>query len=216
MPASRNVMARLQVFILPDGETHHAQVGFGDTAQCPLLADFVEKVGAGARRHSCACWTRDLCSSGCHCLRPIGEELCEHPEVLGCSGQMELVPGSIRAAQAQPVEPQDALQMSPLEDQQLAGLIMWIPGGLVSAGAALALAAKWISRVSAHGESLAAGAGSRSITPCRSLRCLLAIPRESSRKHGHFLMEEIPVPPGQFSIESTRSARKRRSISSIA
>lgn len=32
----------------------------------------------------------------------------------------------------------------PLEDQQLAGLIMWIPGGLVYAGAALALAAKWI------------------------------------------------------------------------
>ena len=34
--------------------------------------------------------------------------------------------------------------LSPLEDQQLAGLIMWIPGGLVYAGAALALAAKWI------------------------------------------------------------------------
>ena len=36
--------------------------------------------------------------------------------------------------------------LPPLEDQQLAGLIMWIPAGLIYAGAALALAGIWIAR----------------------------------------------------------------------
>lgn len=43
-----------------------------------------------------------------------------------------------------------AWRLTPLEDQQLAGLIMWIPGGLIYAGAALALAASWISTGSRH------------------------------------------------------------------
>ena len=34
--------------------------------------------------------------------------------------------------------------LTPLEDQQLAGLIMWVPAGLVYAVAALALAGLWI------------------------------------------------------------------------
>jgi cytochrome c oxidase assembly factor CtaG len=34
--------------------------------------------------------------------------------------------------------------LSPLEDQQLAGLMMWIPAGLIYGGAALLLAALWI------------------------------------------------------------------------
>ncbi|MER8752354.1 cytochrome c oxidase assembly protein [Mesorhizobium sp. M1050] len=34
--------------------------------------------------------------------------------------------------------------LSPLEDQQLAGLVMWIPAGLIYGGAALLLAALWI------------------------------------------------------------------------
>lgn len=34
--------------------------------------------------------------------------------------------------------------LSPLEDQQLAGLLMWVPAGTVYAGAALWLAAQWI------------------------------------------------------------------------
>jgi cytochrome c oxidase assembly factor CtaG len=37
---------------------------------------------------------------------------------------------------------------TPLEDQQLAGLIMWAPAGALYAGAALALAALWIKRSS--------------------------------------------------------------------
>lgn len=35
--------------------------------------------------------------------------------------------------------------LTPLEDQQLAGLIMWVPGGLVYAGAALAMLGRWIA-----------------------------------------------------------------------
>jgi cytochrome c oxidase assembly factor CtaG len=38
--------------------------------------------------------------------------------------------------------------LTPLEDQQLAGLIMWIPAGTIYAGAALTLAAMCISRSS--------------------------------------------------------------------
>jgi cytochrome c oxidase assembly factor CtaG len=34
--------------------------------------------------------------------------------------------------------------LTALEDQQLAGLVMWVPGGLVYMGAALALAAMWL------------------------------------------------------------------------
>lgn len=36
--------------------------------------------------------------------------------------------------------------LTPLEDQQLAGIIMWVPAGTVYAGAALAFAARWIRR----------------------------------------------------------------------
>ncbi len=36
--------------------------------------------------------------------------------------------------------------LTPLEDQQLAGLVMWIPAGTIYAGAALACAALWIRR----------------------------------------------------------------------
>jgi cytochrome c oxidase assembly factor CtaG len=42
--------------------------------------------------------------------------------------------------------------LMPLEDQQLAGLIMWIPGGIVYAGAALALFASWLRASDASGE----------------------------------------------------------------
>ncbi|MGO4570688.1 cytochrome c oxidase assembly protein [Microvirga sp. 2TAF3] len=38
--------------------------------------------------------------------------------------------------------------LTPLEDQQLAGLFMWIPAGLVYAGAALILSGFWIARSS--------------------------------------------------------------------
>ena len=47
-----------------------------------------------------------------------------------------------------PVQTRTALEwgLTPLEDQQLAGLIMWVPAGLVYAAAALALAGLWIAR----------------------------------------------------------------------
>jgi putative membrane protein len=44
--------------------------------------------------------------------------------------------------------------LTPLEDQQLAGLIMWVPAGAAYAGAALVLAGVWISRA---GSRLRAG-----------------------------------------------------------
>jgi cytochrome c oxidase assembly factor CtaG len=37
-----------------------------------------------------------------------------------------------------------AFGLTPLEDQQLAGLIMWVPGGMIYLAAALALAAAWL------------------------------------------------------------------------
>jgi|tagenome__1003787_1003787.scaffolds.fasta_scaffold20979382_2 putative membrane protein len=41
--------------------------------------------------------------------------------------------------------------LQPLEDQQLGGLIMWIPGGLVYAGVAIALMARWLNMHSRSG-----------------------------------------------------------------
>jgi len=34
--------------------------------------------------------------------------------------------------------------LTPLEDQQLGGLIMWVPGAVVYVGAALTLLARWL------------------------------------------------------------------------
>jgi putative membrane protein len=47
-----------------------------------------------------------------------------------------------------PAQTRTALEwgLTPLEDQQLAGLIMWVPAGLIYAAAALALAGIWIAR----------------------------------------------------------------------
>ena len=47
-----------------------------------------------------------------------------------------------------PAQTRNALEwgLTPLEDQQLAGLIMWVPAGLIYAAAALALAGVWIAR----------------------------------------------------------------------
>jgi cytochrome c oxidase assembly factor CtaG len=43
--------------------------------------------------------------------------------------------------------------LTPAEDQQLAGLIMWVPGGLVHAAAALAIVATMFGRQSISGEA---------------------------------------------------------------
>ncbi len=48
--------------------------------------------------------------------------------------------------------------LSPLADQQLAGVLMWVPGGLGYAGAALALLASWLRRMEAE-DLVAAGPG---------------------------------------------------------
>jgi putative membrane protein len=64
-----------------------------------------------------------------------------HTSVLGAL--MALAPRVLYTVQTQ-----HALDwhLTPLEDQQLAGLIMWVPAGTVYAGAALAFAARWIQR----------------------------------------------------------------------
>lgn len=43
--------------------------------------------------------------------------------------------------------------LAPLEDQQLAGIIMWVPGGIVYAGATLWFLATWIQGASTGGEN---------------------------------------------------------------
>jgi cytochrome c oxidase assembly factor CtaG len=35
--------------------------------------------------------------------------------------------------------------LTPLEDQQLAGLVMWVPMGVIYTAAALAIAARWVA-----------------------------------------------------------------------
>jgi putative membrane protein len=48
--------------------------------------------------------------------------------------------------------------MTPLQDQQLAGLLMWVPAGLVYAGAALLFFALWVKR-SGHAKLVAVNVG---------------------------------------------------------
>ncbi len=43
--------------------------------------------------------------------------------------------------------------LTPLQDQQLAGLIMWVPAGTIYAGAALGFVALWIGRAAAASEA---------------------------------------------------------------
>ncbi|MFL5462204.1 MAG: cytochrome c oxidase assembly protein [Gemmatimonadales bacterium] len=52
--------------------------------------------------------------------------------------------------------------LTPLEDQQLAGLIMWIPGGVAYLVAALAIAASWL-RESGRGVAIPARAGATGV-----------------------------------------------------
>jgi putative membrane protein len=66
-----------------------------------------------------------------------------HTSVLGAL--MALAPRVLYAAQTAA-----ALDwgLTSLEDQQLAGLIMWVPAGTIYAGAALALTAIWVKHSS--------------------------------------------------------------------
>jgi putative membrane protein len=75
-----------------------------------------------------------------------------HTSILGAL--MALAPHVLYIAQTR-VSQQWGLM--PLEDQQLAGMIMWIPAGTIYAGAALALLALWISvsgKGGRHGQRL--------------------------------------------------------------
>ncbi|MFC4278032.1 cytochrome c oxidase assembly protein [Achromobacter aloeverae] len=48
------------------------------------------------------------------------------------------------------IEPTSALGLDPVQDQQLGGLIMWVPGGLAYLAAGLAVASRWLLRRSAR------------------------------------------------------------------
>jgi putative membrane protein len=63
-----------------------------------------------------------------------------HTSVLGAL--MALAPHVLYATQTRTAE---EWGLTPLEDQQLAGIVMWIPAGIIYAGAALALFALWIA-----------------------------------------------------------------------
>jgi len=47
------------------------------------------------------------------------------------------------------IEPTTALGLQPLQDQQMGGLVMWVPGGLAYLAAALAIAARWLAATGA-------------------------------------------------------------------
>jgi cytochrome c oxidase assembly factor CtaG len=64
-----------------------------------------------------------------------------HTSVLGAL--MALAPHLLYGEQQ---EAAAAWGLTPLEDQQLAGIIMWVPAGTIYAGAALSLIALWIKR----------------------------------------------------------------------
>ncbi|WP_245428119.1 cytochrome c oxidase assembly protein [Bradyrhizobium sp. MOS003] len=64
-----------------------------------------------------------------------------HTSILGAL--MALAPHLLYRQQA---EAAAVWGLTPLEDQQLAGIIMWVPAGTIYAGAALALIALWIRR----------------------------------------------------------------------
>ncbi|MBP0114676.1 cytochrome c oxidase assembly protein [Bradyrhizobium vignae] len=64
-----------------------------------------------------------------------------HTSVLGAL--MALAPHLLYRQQADAAA---AWGLTPLEDQQLAGIIMWVPAGTIYAGSALALIALWICR----------------------------------------------------------------------
>ena len=49
--------------------------------------------------------------------------------------------------------------LSPLADQQLAGVIMWVPSGLIYTLAGLALLVAWINETDGTGEQVTEGVG---------------------------------------------------------
>jgi cytochrome c oxidase assembly factor CtaG len=69
-----------------------------------------------------------------------------HTSILGAL--MALAPRVLYIAQTQTA---GAWGLTPLEDQQLAGMIMWVPAGTIYAAAAMTMMALWIRRSSERG-----------------------------------------------------------------
>jgi cytochrome c oxidase assembly factor CtaG len=83
---------------------------------------------------------------------------------IGCLFFTAIVSGALGALMAFSASPWyagyaasglDAFGLTPSEDQQLAGVLMWVPGGLVHAGAGLALLARWLRNDAGGGERAA-------------------------------------------------------------
>lgn len=71
-----------------------------------------------------------------------------HTSILGAL--IALAPRVIYVSQTQAAP---AWGLTPSEDQQLAGILMWVPGGIIYAGAALVMLAIWIARSSKGGQN---------------------------------------------------------------
>ncbi len=56
------------------------------------------------------------------------------------------------------MEPTTALGLDPLQDQQLGGLIMWVPGGIAYLAGGLVIASHWLLRQAGAGATTARGA----------------------------------------------------------
>jgi putative membrane protein len=84
------------------------------------------------------CWRSEAGAAAWHVVITM-----LHTSILGAL--MTLAPRVLYSTQTSAAT---AFGLTPLEDQQLAGLIMWVPAGTIYAGAALALLALWIRRSS--------------------------------------------------------------------
>ncbi|TIT04189.1 cytochrome c oxidase assembly protein [Mesorhizobium sp.] len=79
-------------------------------------------------------WRSDRGFASCHLFLTM-----LHTSVLGAL--IALAPRAIYMVQTRAA---DDWGLTPLEDQQLAGILMWMPGGIIYAGAALTMLALWI------------------------------------------------------------------------
>ncbi|RTL88487.1 MAG: c-type cytochrome [Hyphomicrobiales bacterium] len=82
---------------------------------------------------------------------------------VGTAALMSGLPGALIALASRPLYQIDSAQaarlgLTPLEDQELAGLVMWIPGGLAYLAAVLGLLAGWIGEAERRALRRAPGA----------------------------------------------------------
>jgi putative membrane protein len=87
--------------------------------------------------------------------------------------------------------------LTALEDQQLGGLIMWVPAGLVYLGAALALLASWLSRL-ANEPSNGGGGAHRVRAQLPGVDQQIAEQQREAGEHEELVDEPVRMPDGPF------------------